>query len=77
MLLAALALTVVLGEGQPTMDCPLAEDIYDATKARMIYLDGEKQRAQDPVEKLLRDYELRGLQGLRHEVAKWLLDNCN
>lgn len=77
MLLAALALSFVLGGGQTTLDCPLAEDIYDATKARMIYLDGEQQRTREPVERLLREYELKGLKELRHEIAKWLLDNCN
>ena len=67
---------VLLASNASAMNCQLAEDIADASEARVEFLAGLREKVTGEVEKATLKAEIFALLDLKNEAIHWQWENC-
>lgn len=59
-----------------TLTCPLAADVEESSKTRMIYLEGVLEQTTNEVEEVTLTVEIGALRELRDLMNVWKAVNC-
>ncbi len=67
-----------LGAGEnPTLTCPLAQEVQEASATRVIYLGGVAEQTDSVVETITLSVEIEALEQLRRMMIVWRGVNCS